>query len=84
MNLSFSKVKYADIAPFVGLQPGLDMDDIETFDLHRSRIPTALFESIVQDIDVMIVQYGLPVQHRTKEARSRFLSPVSVSRFSDH
>jgi hypothetical protein len=55
------------------------MDDIGTFDLHRSRIPTALFESIVQDIDVMMVQYGPPIKHRTAESRSRFLSPVSAS-----
>jgi hypothetical protein len=60
------------------------MNDIETFGLHRSRIPTGLFKSIVQDIDVMLVQYGPPVEHRTEEARSRFLSPVSASHFSDH
>jgi hypothetical protein len=37
--------------------------DIETFRLHRSRIPTALFKSIVQDIDIMLVQYGPPIEH---------------------
>jgi hypothetical protein len=58
--------------------------DIEFFDLYRSRIPTALFKSIVQDIDVMLVQYGPPINHETEEARSRFLSPVSTSHFFDH
>jgi hypothetical protein len=72
------------MAPFVGLQRHLEMNDIETFDLHRSRIPTALFKSIVCDIDVMQVQYGPPFEHETEEVRSRFLSPVSVSHFSDH
>jgi hypothetical protein len=33
----------------------------------------------------MLLQYGPPVGHRTEEARSRFLSPVSAaSHFSDH
>jgi len=53
------------------------MNDVETFYLHRSRIPTALFKSIMEDIDVMLVQYGPMIEHETEEARSRFLSPVS-------
>jgi hypothetical protein len=75
---------YVTIAPFVGLQPNLNMNDIEPLGLHRSRIPTKLFKSIVQDIDVMMVQYGPPIEHFTEEARFRFLSPVSASHFSDH
>jgi hypothetical protein len=73
-----------DIAPFVGLEPDRNMKDMEIFHLHRSRIPTALFKQIVQSIDVMLVQYGPPFEHRTKEATSRFVSPVSVSHFSNH
>ena len=60
------------------------MDDIKTFRLQRSQIPTALFKSIVQDVDIMLVQYGPPLDHETEQARSRFLSPVSASHFSDH
>jgi hypothetical protein len=55
------------------------MDDIETFYLYRSRIPTTIFKSIVEDIGVMMVQYGPPTKHPTEEATSRFLSPVSAS-----
>ena len=84
IRINFSNVRYEHIAPLVGLDPNFDMDDIGTFDLYRSRIPTALFKSIVQDIDVMLVQYGPPIEHSTEEARSRFLSPVSASHFSDH
>ena len=58
------------------------MNDVKTFHLHRSRIPTALFKSIIEDIDVMLVQYGPMIEHQTEEARSRFLSPVSASQFS--
>ena len=32
----------------------------------------------------MMVQYGPPIEHQNEEARSRFLSPVSASHFSDH
>ena len=60
------------------------MSDIETFGLHRPRIPTGLFKSIMQDIGVMLVQYGPPIEHEMEEATSRFLSPVSASHFSDH
>ena len=59
------------------------MADIGTFRLYRSRIPTTLFKSIVQDIDIMLLQYGLPLYHQTEEARSRFISPVSASHFFD-
>ncbi|KAF8493301.1 hypothetical protein F5888DRAFT_1618085 [Russula emetica] len=76
IDASLSSVHYEDIAPFVGLQPDLNMTDIKTFALHRSRIPTALFKSIVQDIDVMLVQYGPPIEHETEEATSQFLSPI--------
>jgi hypothetical protein len=84
VNFSFSNVKYGQIAPLVGLEPSRIMNDIETFGLHRSRIPTKLFKLIVEDIDVMLVQYGPPIEHETEVARSRFLSPVSASHFSDH
>ena len=77
MHVSFSEVTYASIAPFVGLEPSRQMKDIKNFDLHRSRIPTALFKSIVQDINPMMIQYGPPDVHETEETRSRFLSPVS-------
>ena len=59
----------------------LVLTDIATFELHRCRIPTTLFKSIVQDIDIMLVQYGPPIEHKTEEARSRFLPPVSASQF---
>ncbi|KAM6489096.1 hypothetical protein JOM56_015508 [Amanita muscaria] len=73
---SFSKVTYAQAAPLVGLHPGKQLRDIGTFEIHRSRIPTHLFRSIVIDMDIMLMQYGAPPQHKTEEARSRFFSPV--------
>jgi len=78
LSVSFSHVVYSDIAPFVGLDHTRRMKDIETFELHRSRIPTALFKSIAQDMDMMMMQYGPPLEHEHEEATSRFLSPVRI------
>jgi len=75
-GVSFSNVTYAQVAPHVGLEYWNELTDIETFELHRSRVPTDVFKSIVMDIDVMLMQYGSPPEHRTEEARSRFFSPV--------
>ncbi|KAF8346122.1 hypothetical protein F5887DRAFT_1184819 [Amanita rubescens] len=72
----FSKVTYAKVAPLVGLHPWNQLGDIGTFDIHRSRIPTHLFKSIVMDMDIMLMQYGAPPEHGTEEARSRFFSPI--------
>lgn len=82
MGVSFSKVMYDDVAPHVGLQPWNGLQDIETFRLHRSRIPTDVFKAIVTDLDVMLMQYGPLPEHETEEARSRFFSPVRVILFS--
>ena len=84
ISVSFSEVLYENIAPMVGLQSYYKMNDVKPFHLHRSRIPTALFKSIVQDIDVMQMQYGHPIAYDTEVARSQFLSPVSASYFSNH
>lgn len=79
IEVSLANIKYRAIAPFVGLEPDRNMKDIDIFHLHRSQIPTALFKSIVQDIDIMLLQYGPPIEHETEEASSRFLSSVSAT-----
>lgn len=61
---------------FVGLEAHRNLRDIATFDLYRSRIPTSLFRSIVQDMDVLLHQYGPPFEHATEEATSQFLAPI--------
>jgi hypothetical protein len=55
------------------------MTSIATFDLYRSRIPTSLLKSIVQDMDILLPQYGPLAEHATEEATSQFLAPVSKS-----
>jgi hypothetical protein len=82
--VSFPQVKFRDIARFVGLDHTRLLRDIGTFELHRSRIPISLFKSIVQDIDMMMVQYGPPPDHENEEATSRFLSPVRMISSSDY
>jgi hypothetical protein len=62
----------------VGLDPDWGLLNIPTFDLNRSRIPTSLFKDIVEDMDVLLPQYGNLRDHVTEDARSRFLSPVRI------
>lgn len=71
-------MKYNEIAPFVGLDPGLQLRDATSFTVYRARIPTVLFKNIVQDIEIVMKQYGPPIDHQNVEARSIFLAPVSV------
>ena len=78
LNLSFSNVKYGDIAPRVGLTTELAGNDMPIFHIHRARIPTPLFKDITGDVQVIMKQYGEPVRHGNAEARSRFLAPVSA------
>jgi hypothetical protein len=78
LDVSFSGVKYDEIALFVGLDPFRFLKDIGTFELHRSRIPTNLLKSILGDMDIMLKQYGPLSAHETEEATSRFLSPVRL------
>jgi hypothetical protein len=83
LNISFSEVKYKHIAPSVGLRPLWNFSDAPVFDLHRSRIPTALFKEIVADMDTLVMQFGtlrptLRQRQITEDARSRVLAPVSI------
>ncbi|KAH9041726.1 hypothetical protein EDB85DRAFT_2139823 [Lactarius pseudohatsudake] len=75
-NINLSNIDFLDVAEFVGLKPLWNFSDAPSFDLHRSRIPTALFGNIVADIDILLLQYGTLQDHATEEARSRFLAPV--------
>ena len=47
--------------------------------MHRARIPNALFKDIIGDIEIVLKQYGPPMDHENKKAMSRLLAPVSVS-----
>ena len=55
---------------------------MQAFDIYRARIPTALFKAIVEDLDIVMNQYGEPRDHKNELARSRFLAPVSAQRAS--
>lgn len=76
--MSFSRVKYVDIAQYVGLNPLSGFRDAPTFDVDRARIPTPLFKLIVGDMHLALNQYGPPREHHGEEARSRFTAPVHL------
>ena len=72
-------MKFSDVACFVGLDRHAALCDIDTFELHRSRIPTSLSKVMVTDMDFMLMQYGMLTEHQTEEASSRFIAPVRIS-----
>ena len=76
LEVSFSKVKYEDIAPKVDLDPILEGDDITLFDMFRARLPNAIFHQIVKDLRVFSAQYGPMGKHKNEEARARYISGV--------
>ena len=76
LKFSFSNVKFRDIAELVGLDHEQKLKDLGTFTLYRSRIPTQLFKSIVEDMDVLLIQYGPLPDQKNEGTRSRFLAPV--------
>jgi hypothetical protein len=78
LNISFSNVSFNEIAPFVGLDPRRQLYNVPCFNLHRSRIPTSLFKAIVEDMDILLTQYGNLQSQATEDARSRFLAPVGI------
>jgi hypothetical protein len=67
---------YKDVARFVGLDAARRMHDIPRFELHRARIPTSLFKSIAQDMDMAMTQYGPNADLKHEEAIFQFVSPV--------
>jgi len=69
-------VKYIDIAPMVGLDPGREGDDIPSFEMFRCRLPSDLFHHIIEDLEILSAQYGNMDRHRNEEARARYLSAV--------
>ena len=77
MPASFSKVKYEEVAPYVGLEVIRHGSDIREMKIFRSRLPIDLFRSIVEDVDLATLQYGrMSVQHN-EESRSRYIASVS-------
>jgi hypothetical protein len=77
--VSFSNVKYVDIAPKVGLDPLLEGQDIAAFPMYRARLTNDIFKQILQNIEDFSMQYGHMGSHKNEEARSRFLSAVRLS-----
>ena len=69
-----SKVKYDDIAPKIGLDPGVKGDDIPEFEMFCARLPDSIFSQILVDLQAFSWQYGSLSKHDNEEARARFLS----------
>ena len=76
LEVSFSNVTYKQIAPYVWLNPHAGGRDMLRLDVFRSRIPTAMFQDIVRDVEDAFTQYGPLDSHDNEETRSRFISSL--------
>lgn len=52
------------------------MNDAQTFEIARARLPNSVFRRTVEDMNLMIQQYGPPHVQNSEQARSRFLAPL--------
>ena len=41
--------------------------DRDSLEMHRARIPNVLFKDIVGDIEIVMKQYGPPMDHKNEE-----------------
>jgi hypothetical protein len=81
MHVDFSQVKYYEVAAIVGLDPYQDLMDANTFELHRSYIPAAVFTSVVKEM-AMVPVNGPSLRHGTEKATSQYLTHVRTSQFT--
>lgn len=79
LDVSFSRVGFEAVAPLVGLRPEAQLRDVSPFLISRARIPNDLFARIVDDIQVMVNNYGPYREHENDEATSRAIAPVRLS-----
>jgi hypothetical protein len=80
LKSSCSRVKYDQIAPIVNMPVGSDKyENIPLFEIRRSRIPTTVVKQIVEDMDILLIQYGTLERDgiNSEQAWSRFFAPVS-------
>lgn len=76
LDASFSKVRFDDIAPLVGLDPGASLRDTPLFPVCRARVTNSLFARVVEDIHIATNNFGFHQEHDNGEARSRAVAPV--------
>lgn len=79
LDVSFSRVGFEVVAPLVGLRPEVQLRDVSHFLICRARIPNNLFARIVDDVQVMVNNYGPHREHENEEATSRAIAPVRLS-----
>lgn len=76
LEVSFSRVKFQDIASRVGLDPVLKGRDIPNFPMSCALLPDKIFNLIVGDVMKLSKQYGTMDRHQNEEARARYLASV--------
>jgi hypothetical protein len=81
LPVSFSNVKYAEIAPYSWLDPNAQGADIHKLEVFRSRLPIDVFEEIYRDVRKASLQYGRMEYHSNEATWSRYIASVSRIKF---
>ncbi|EPS43101.1 hypothetical protein H072_2928 [Dactylellina haptotyla CBS 200.50] len=68
-----TSLSYSMMAQRVHLDPHAMVGDAPTFQVHRARIRSLDFRSIVQDFETLGNQYGPPADHLSEAGRSRYI-----------
>lgn len=76
LDVSFSNVKYEQVAPYVSLDPRAAGRDIKPLQIFRSRLPKDLCHKIYVGVNEAFQMYGPFPSHDTEEAKSRVIAPV--------
>ncbi|KAK6334050.1 hypothetical protein TWF696_002554 [Orbilia brochopaga] len=69
-----TSLSYSMMAQRVHLDPHAMVGDAPTFQVHRARIRSTDFRTIVQDFETLGNQYGPPADHLSEAGRSRYIS----------
>jgi len=71
-------VTWIQVAQAVGINPRFGFEQVATFELARARVPSDLFESIVQDINKNSIIYGPIREHLNVAMHTHYIAPVSL------
>jgi hypothetical protein len=76
-DISFSRITYDRMAPryhFFNLREGINT--VPLFPVRRARLPSGVFFRILEDMTIILNQYGPPDTHTAEIARCAYIAPM--------
>lgn len=77
LDVSFSNIKYQDIALIVGLEWGKNGHNMITFDIAHIQLPDEVFQKILLELKTFAFQYDSINIQKNKETRLIYFSVIS-------